>query len=83
MRRRTRSPGSFAANVQSASRRRSGPRFVKVAPVVGSATTAMPGYLLARAIRDALDPTQAPGKVRTMADMTPEELAKLVPPRKL
>lgn len=45
-------------------------------------TTATPAYAIGRAISDALDPTQAPGKVRTMADMTPEELAKLTPPRR-
>lgn len=45
-------------------------------------TTATPAYAIGQMISDALDPTQAPGKVRTMADMTPEELAKLTPPRK-
>jgi hypothetical protein len=32
-----------------------------------------PTYDVARAISDALDPVKAPGKVRTLADMTPEE----------
>jgi hypothetical protein len=41
-----------------------------------------PATQIANAIADSLDPTKAPGKVRTMADMTPEELALLTPPKK-
>jgi hypothetical protein len=44
-------------------------------------TTATPAYAIGQRISEALDPTRAPGKVRTMADMTPEELAALTPPR--
>lgn len=57
---------------------RPGNAYVNVAPT----STSTPQWAIAQAIRSALDPTQAPGKVRTMADMTPEELARLVPPRK-
>lgn len=33
---------------------------------------------IARSITDALDPSLAPGKVRTLADMSPEERAEMV-----
>lgn len=39
-----------------------------------------PRYAIATSITEALDPGRAPGKVRTLADMTPEEreeMAKL------
>lgn len=35
-------------------------------------------YSYAERIAAALDPTAAPGKVRTLADMTPEERAEMV-----
>lgn len=41
-----------------------------------------PAYAIAKVIGDALDPVKAPGKVRTTAEMSPDEIAALVPPRK-
>lgn len=35
-------------------------------------------YVIADRIVEALDTTTAPGKVRTLADMTPEERAKML-----
>lgn len=37
-----------------------------------------PRWSAARRIAEALDPTTAPGRVRTLADMTPEERAKML-----
>jgi len=36
-----------------------------------------PSYVIGRRIECALDPTQAPGRVRSLNDMTPEERAKI------
>lgn len=40
-----------------------------------------PAVSIGLAITQSLDPLRAPGKVRTMADMTPDEIAALTPPR--
>lgn len=44
----------------------------------GIETAEKRGLEIGERIRDALDPTKAPSKVRTLADMTPEERASLV-----
>lgn len=43
-----------------------------------------PAYAFAQNLQNALDPVRMPGRVRTMADMTPAELAELaalLPPK--
>lgn len=43
----------------------------------GGAGRYTPGFQIAKAIRDALDPVRAPGKVKTLADMSEEEKREL------
>lgn len=43
----------------------------------GGAGQYTPGFQIAKSIRDALDPTKASGKVKTLTDMTEEEKAAL------
>lgn len=61
---------------------RRGARPSAIVGVTGiGASSINPLHQIANALSDSLDPVKTPGRVRTMADMTPEELAALVPPR--
>lgn len=44
---------------------------------IGRRSRTAPGYVVAEAIRDALDPASAPGKVTCLADMPPEKRAEM------
>lgn len=44
---------------------------------IGTGSVGDPARIIAKQISAALDPAKAPGKVRRLADMTPEERAEL------
>ena len=77
----------FAAETHKEARRRRGGQRAKPGEgrggryaVVGQAHSSYsrnPVEGIAKSIRDALDPVKAPGKVKTFAEMTPEEQAEM------
>lgn len=61
---------AMRADVRGEGRRR-------IADVGGMGSFYSPAERIAKALGEALDPSKAPGPVRTMADMSPEEIATL------